>query len=223
MSNKREIFDRLANCIIAGDKEAIVETTKEALAKSIAPLDIINKGLTPGMRTVGDRFSRYEIYLPEMMLAAETWEIAMRLLEPELSAAEISRQAAGKVVVGTVKGDVHSLGKNILAQLLRAAGFEAYDLGVDVRASTFISEAERVGADIICASALMTTTMPHQKDIIEYLESKGKRDAYCVLVGGGCTTQEWADKIGADGYGKRASDGVKLALKFMAEKGKGGD
>jgi len=124
----------------------------------------------------------------------------------------------GKVVIGTVKGDIHSIGKNIVGAMLKMNGFEVFDLGVDVAASAFVTKAEEVGADIIAASALMSTTIPQQKNIIEHLEARGARAKYRFLVGGGSTTQEWADSIGADGYGRTAGDAATLALKALSQK-----
>ena len=214
----KAMFERLYNAIIAGDRSALEQGIDDALKEGIMPSDIIEKGMSPGMKEVGDRFARYEIYLPEMMMAAEAWEGAMRILEPKLLESGGERKKVGRVVLGTVKGDVHSIGKNIVGALLKMNGFEVFDLGVDVAASAFITKAEEVGADIIAASALMSTTIPQQKSIIEHLEARGARGKYRVLVGGGSTTQEWADSIGADGYGRTAGDAATLALKALTQK-----
>jgi len=211
-------FERLYNAIIAGDRNEVEQGVGDALKEGIMPSDIIEKGMSPGMKEVGDRFSRYEIYLPEMMMAAEAWESAMRILEPKLLESGGERKKVGRVVLGTVKGDVHSIGKNIVGAMLKMNGFDVFDLGVDVAASAFVTKAEEVGADIIAASALMSTTIPQQKSIIEHLEARGARGKYRVLVGGGSTTQEWADSIGADGYGRTAGDAATLALKALAKK-----
>ena len=211
-------FERLYNAIIAGDRNALEQGIGDALKEGIMPSDIIEKGMSPGMKEVGDRFARYEIYLPEMMMAAEAWEGAMRILEPKLLESGGERKKMGRVVLGTVKGDVHSVGKNIVGAMLKMNGFEVFDLGVDVAASAFVTKAEEVGADIIAASALMSTTIPQQKSIIEHLEARGARGKYRVLVGGGSTTQEWVDSIGADGYGRTAGDAATLALKALAKK-----
>ena len=136
----------------------------------------------------------------------------MKVLQPKILAVGAERKKVGRVVIGTVKGDIHSIGKNIVGAMLKMSGFEVFDLGSDVAASAFITKAEEVGADIIAASALMSTTVPQQKEIIEHLKARGTRDKYCVLVGGGSTSQEWADNIGADGYGKTAGDAAALAL-----------
>ncbi len=214
----KAIFEQLYNAIIAGDTGGLGQVVGEALKEGIKPSDIIEKGMSPGMKEVGDRFARYEIYLPEMMMAAEAWESAMKILEPKLLESGEERKKVGKVVIGTVKGDIHSIGKNIVGAMLKMNGFEIFDLGVDVAASAFVTKAEEVGADIIAASALMSTTIPQQKNIIEHLEARGARGNYRFLVGGGSTTQEWADSIGADGYGRTAGDAVTLALKAVSQK-----
>ncbi len=211
-------YEQLGGAIIAGDKDKLLIAVEEALQKGMTPSDIIENGMALGMREVGERFARYEIYLPEMMLAAEAWENAMKLLEPKLLEVGAARKVVGRVVLGTVRGDVHSIGKNIVGAMLKMSGFEVFDLGVDVAASAFVAKAEEVGADIIAASALMSTTIPQQKNIIEHLKARGVRNEYCVLVGGGSTSQDWADKIGADGYGRTAGDAAALALKAVSGK-----
>ncbi|NQT05682.1 MAG: corrinoid protein [Dehalococcoidia bacterium] len=211
-------FEKLNNALIAGDKSGLEQGVGDALKEGVTPSDIIEKGMSPGMKEVGERFARYEIYLPEMMMAAEAWEGAMQILEPKLLESGSERKKTGRVVIGTVKGDIHSIGKNIVGALLKMSGFEVFDLGVDVNASAFVTKAEEVGADIIAASALMSTTIPQQKSIIEHIEARGARGKYCVLVGGGSTSQEWADSIGADGYGRTAGDATTLALKAVAQK-----
>jgi len=215
MSNA-SIHERIRMAIIDGDRDKLLVAVENALQEGIKPSVIIEMGMSPGMKEVGERFARYEIYLPEMMMAAEAWEGAMKVLEPKLLAAGTERKKAGRVVLGTVKGDVHSIGKNIVGAILKMNGFEVFDLGVDVAASAFIMKAEEVEADIIAASALMSTTIPQQKSIIEHLVARGVRDKYCVLVGGGSTSQEWAESIGADGYGRTAGDAVALALKAVS-------
>jgi len=151
-------------------------------------------------------------------MAADAWEEAMKILKPKLMASGASIKKQGTVVIGTVQTDVHDIGKNIVANLLTSAGFDVHDVGSDTPATEFFNKAEEVGADIIAASAIMSTTVPYQKDIIDLLESKGLRDKYIVMVGGGVVSQEWADKIGADGYGELASDAVDVAKKLVAKK-----
>ncbi len=215
MSNE-STYKRLSAAIIAGDTDKLLAAVEDALREGVTASEIIERGMSLGMNEVGERFARYEIYLPEMMMAAEAWEQAMKALEPKLLAAGAERKKVGRVVIGTVKGDIHSLGKNIVAAMLKMSGFEVFDLGVEVAASAFVMKAEEVGADILAASALMSTTTPQQKEIIEHLKARGVRNKYCVLVGGGSTSQEWADSIGADGYGRTAGDAVALALKAVS-------
>ena len=214
---KEPTYGQLSAAIIAGNKQELLDTVEAALKEGIAPSDIIEKGMSPGMKEVGEQFSRYEIYLPEMMMAAEAWERGMKALEPKLLAAGVEHKKVGRVIIGTVSGDIHSIGKNIVAAMLKMNGFEVFDLGIDVTASAFVIKAEAVSADIIAVSALMSTTIPQQKNIIEHLEARGVRNKYCFLVGGGSTSQEWADSIGADGYGRTAGDAVSLALKVMSQ------
>ena len=215
MSNS--ILEQLGAAVIAGDKEGLQKSIDAALSEGVSPSDIIEKGMSPGMKEIGEKFARYEIYLPEMMMAAEAWESAMKVLEPKLVESGAERKTHGRVVLGTVKGDIHSIGKNIVGAMLKMSGFEVIDLGVDVAASAFVTKAEEVGANIIAASALMSTTIPQQKSIIEHLEARGIRDKYCVLVGGGSTSQDWAESIGADGYGRTAGDAAMLALKVVSK------
>jgi len=217
---KEAIFEKLKEAIISGDRDRTLVMVEEASCEGISPSDIIEKGMSLGMKEVGERFARYEIYLPEMMMAAEAWEGAMKVLEPKILEAGGERKRVGRVVLGTVAGDIHSIGKNIVGAMLKMSGFEVYDLGVDVPASAFVLKAEEIGADIIAASALMSTTIPQQKNIIDHLKARAVREKYTVLVGGGSTTQEWADSIGADGYGKTAGDAAALALKAVEKKGK---
>jgi len=212
------VYERLSAAIVASARGEVLAAIEAALAEGLSPSDIIERGLSPGMREIGDRFARYEVFLPDLMLAGETWEQAMKVLEPRLLAAGEEREVVGRVVIGTVKDDIHSIGKNIVAAMLRMNGFEVFDLGADVATSQFLAKAEEVSADVIALSALLTTTMPGQQSVIEHIEARGERGRYCILVGGGCTTQEWADEIGADGWGRTAIDGVALALKAVSRK-----
>ncbi|MDP2950699.1 MAG: corrinoid protein [Chloroflexota bacterium] len=213
-------LERLRDAVVASDKALVVAAVEAALREGLSASDIIEKGLSPGMKEVGERFARYELYLPEMMMAAEAWEQAMALLEPRLLASGVAYRKVGRVVIGTVSGDIHSIGKNIVAAMLKMNGFEVFDLGVDVPASRFVAKAEEVGADVIALSALMTTTMPQQKALIEHLHVRQLRRKYIVLTGGACTNQEWADSIGADGWGRTAGDAVALVLKAVSQSGR---
>ena len=213
----KELFARLRQAIIDGDSEQLVSLVKGAI-DTADPLAMVEKGMALGMTDVGSKFNEGQVYLPELLMAAEAWEEAMKIIKPKLVAAGTSIEKRGTVVIGTVQTDIHDIGKNIVANLLTPAGFDVHDVGCDAPATKFFEKAEEVGADIIALSAIMSTTVPYQKDIIDLLESKGMRDKYIVMVGGGVVTQEWADKIGADGYGELASDAVEIAKKLLAKK-----
>lgn len=216
MSEEDLLIGKLCDAIIACNKEEAVRVAREITEKGLDIVKAIEEGLVKGAREVGEKFDRLEIFLPELMMAAEAMQEALNILLPKISREKIPRK--GIVVSGTVKGDIHDIGKNILVAMLRANGFEVYDLGVDVPASKFVEEAEKVGADIIALSALMSSTLAGQKDVIDYLKAVGKRDKFFVMVGGGPTTKEWAEEIGADGYGKTALEGVKVALELVRRK-----
>ena len=216
LNQKQDVLDRLRAAVVAGDETKVKEIVQEAIRENVDPLEAIEKSLIPGIREVGEKFERMELFLTNMMLSADAMKAGMSLLLPRVPKDKIPKR--GTVVAGTVKGDIHEIGKNVLAALLTANGFDVHDIGSDVQASAFVRKAEEVNADIIAASALMTTTLPGQKDIVDYLKSMGKREKYVVIVGGGPTTAEWAEDIGADGYAETAVDGVKLALRKLQEK-----
>jgi len=207
-----KILKDLQKAIMEYDSAAAVKAAKAAIAAKMDPLVAIEKGLVPSIEKIGDKFEKMEIYLPELMLAGEAMKSALALLLPLLPKG--SKGTKATVVIGTVQGDVHEIGKNIVASMLMAGGFNVIDLGVDVKTINFIEEARRNQARIIGASALMSSTIGSQKDIIDYLVSQGDRRKYAVLVGGGPTTKEWAKEIGADGCGMTAVEAVKLAGKF---------
>ena len=215
-----DTLKEIEEAIVRGNKERSAQLVEESLSR-VDPLSIIQGGMMPAMEKIGDRFSCGEIYLPEMLMAVEAWDEAMKLLKPKMLEAGESIGKIGTVVIGTVQTDVHEIGKNIVATLLSTAGFEVHDLGGDISASKFIGKAEEVDADIIAASAIMTTTMTYQRDILEHLMASGLRDKYIVLVGGGVVNQKWADEIGADGYGETAVEGVRVAKELLSRRGGG--
>jgi trimethylamine corrinoid protein len=218
LSRKQDILVRLRAGVIAGEEKTVVERVQEALDTGVDPLEIVEQGLIPGIREVGEKFDRMEVFLVDMMTSADAMKAGMNIVLTRIPKDKIPRR--GTTVVGTVKGDIHEIGKNILSALLTAAGLEVQDLGCDVAASAFVKKAEEVSADIIAASALMTTTLPGQKDILDYLNFAQKRDKHLVFVGGGPTTASWAEEIGADAYAETAMDGVRLALESLAKKKK---
>ena len=201
--------------MVALEPEVLVSETAKSLEAGIAPLEIIEKGLLPGLNTIGELFENEEIFLPELMKSAQIFQGAMKLLQPKIKEQGVAAEKKGTVVIGTVKGDLHYIGKNIVKLLMETSGFEVYDLGVDVDPFAFIVKADEVKADVIALSALLTTTLVGQKDVIEALEGQGRRDQFKVIVGGGAVTKSWADEIGADGYAENGYGAVGLVKSFV--------
>lgn len=210
------IFEQLKQSIVDQDEDAVLEAVNKALADGVDPKTIIDKGLLPGLNVIGEQFENEDIFLPELMQAAKAFQAAMAILEPRIKAAGGDGQKKGKIVLGTVKGDLHSIGKNILKLLFETSGFEVHDLGIDVDLFKFIDKAGEVNADIIAISALLTTTLIGQRDVIDALKDQGTREKYKVIVGGGATTEEWADTIGADGWAGTAYEAVNLANRLVS-------
>jgi corrinoid protein of di/trimethylamine methyltransferase len=215
---KKEAFEKMSYAVQEGDTNALIGAINEII-KDTDPLEVVQDGMMPGLKKVGEAFGAGEIFLPEMLMAAEAFQEGMKVIEPKL--AETGRQvkSAGTVVFGTVLNDVHEIGKNIVITLMQTHGFNVIDLGANVSPTTFVQEAERSNADIIAMSSLMTTTMTYQRDVINYLKERGGRDKYIVLVGGGPVDAEWAKQIGADGTSTSAVGAVEIAEKLIAQKG----
>lgn len=209
----------ISAAVIEGELEDAVNATQAALDSNVDPLEILNQGLMDGADEVGKRFERFEYFLPELMLAGRALKGAMEIVKPALleKYADAS-QMKGRVVSATVHTDIHDIGKNIVSSMLTASGFEVTDLGVDVPIKSIINKAEEIDAQIICLSALLTTSMPFMKDLIKLLEARGIREKYIVLVGGASVTEGWAKAIGADGTARNAADAVKVAREKMLEK-----
>lgn len=212
---KNDILELLKNQIVALDNKAVTVNTTKALEQGINPLDIIEHGLLQGLNIIGEKFENDEVFLPELMRAAQAFKSAMAILQPKIQELGGSTKKRGIIVIGTVKGDLHYIGKNIVKLLLETSGYEVHDLGVDVDLFKFIDTATQFRADVIALSALLTTTLVGQKDLIDALMSMGKRDQYKVIVGGSAVTKEWADEIGADGYGETAYQAVELVNKLI--------
>jgi 5-methyltetrahydrofolate--homocysteine methyltransferase len=202
----------LADAVIKGDQNTAVEITKAALAEGTAAKSVLEDGLIAGMDVVGSRFKKNEIYIPEVLIAARAMKMAMELLEPELVKAGV--QPVGKFLIGTVQGDLHDIGKNLVAMMLKGAGFEVVDLGVDIGPDKFIEQAKAAGTQLIGMSALLTTTMPSMEKTIKALKDAGV--AAKIMIGGAPVTQGYADKIGADGYAADAASAVDLAKSLVA-------
>ena len=209
-----DVLGKLKGAILEFDEDAALETAKEAVAEGVDPVKAIG-ALAEGLNELGEAFEKMEVFLPEIMLASDAFKAALEILEPELKKSHKEGEKAIPVVIGTIQGDVHQVGKDMVATFLTTAGFDVHDLGVDVAPSRFLEEAKKVGAKVIAVAALMSTTRPVQKDLIDFLEAKGVRDDYIVLVGGGVVTQEWANEIKADGYGQDAIATVEIAKKLL--------
>ena len=207
-------LEGMAIALIGGKRVEVTTKVQQALDEGMNAETILNEGLISGMAVVGERFRRNLIYVPEVLLAANAMKAGMALLEPILTAAGV--EPIGKVILGTVKGDLHDIGKNLVASMLEGSGFEIIDLGADVAPEKFVEAATNSKADIICLSALLTVTMPSMKRTIEALNAAGVREKVKVLVGGAPVTPQFAREIGADGYGESATLAVSLARQMMA-------
>jgi 5-methyltetrahydrofolate--homocysteine methyltransferase len=203
----------LATAIINGKAPVAKELTEQALAEGVAAGEVLNHGLMAGMSVVGERFKNNEFYVPEVLIAARAMKGAMEVLRPSL--AETGVQPTGRVAIGTVKGDLHDIGKNLVAMMLEGAGFEIIDLGVDVKPEQFVEAVKTRNADVVALSALLTTTMPAMKETIAALQSEGVRDKVAILIGGAPVTQNYAEEIGADGYAPDAASAVDQAKALL--------
>ena len=202
----------LANAIIKGDQAAAVEVTRAAIDEGTAPKTILDEGLIAGMDIVGDRFKKSEMYIPEVLIAARAMKSAMEILEPELIKAGV--EPVAKLLIGTVQGDLHDIGKNLVAMMLKGAGFSVIDLGVDISVEKFVEQAKATGSQLIGMSALLTTTMLSMEKTVKALKEAGISAK--VMIGGAPITQDYADKIGADGYSADAASAVDLAKSLVA-------
>lgn len=207
-------LEKLYEAILNGDAPTALEITQAALAAQADPEELLSKWMIPAIDEVGRRFEEGEYFVPELLIAGRAMKGALELLRPLLSARGV--EPIGRVVIGTVKGDMHDIGKGLVASMLEGAGFEVIDLGVDVAADTFVTQADSSGADIVALSALLTTTMPAMKEVIRALREAGLLSKCKVIVGGAPVTQQYADSIGADGYSSNANGAVTLARRLLS-------
>ena len=212
-----QMIKTIRDAVLDYNLDAAVDAVKAAIENKMPPTDIIENALAPSIREIGDKFGRMEVYLPELMLAADIMNACTAMLMPLLT--KEGRESRASVIVAAVQGDIHDIGKNIVASMLVASGFNVIDMGVNVKTSNLVEKAIESKAKIICASALMSSTLGSQKDIIDFLTALGERDKHVVLVGGGPTSKEWADKIGADGWGSDAVSAVRLVEKYSGVRG----
>jgi 5-methyltetrahydrofolate--homocysteine methyltransferase len=201
----------LSEAVIKGDQKTAVEITRQAIGEGMAPEAILTEGLIAGMNTIGIRFKANQVYIPEVLIAARAMKMAMEVLEPKLVEAGV--KPLGKVIVGTVQGDLHDIGKNLVAMMLKGAGFEVVDLGVDASPEKFVAKAKECKPQVIGLSALLTTTMPSMEKIVHALKDAGITAK--TMIGGAPVTQTYADKIGAHGYAPDAASAVDLAKKLL--------
>jgi 5-methyltetrahydrofolate--homocysteine methyltransferase len=209
-----ELLDKLAQAVIDGEPEDAEELAKQALDRGLDPLMCINEGLTRGIDRVGELFASGEYFLPDLIIGSEAMKAALAVLEPAL-AEDQEREVVGRVVLGTVEGDLHEIGKTLVGTMLTANGFLVTDIGIDKPAADFVAAVRETNATLVGASALLTTTIPEQQRIIEALAEAGLRARVKVMVGGAPVTQSWADKIGADGYAKDAIAAVAVAKRLV--------
>ncbi len=210
-----ELFKKMATSIIDGDSDAAVSLAQESITAGVDPLDAITQGFVVGVNTVGEAFGRGDAFLPELVMAGEAMKAAVGTLDPEMKKRGTERKMLGKVVIATVEGDIHEIGKSLVATMLGASGFDVYDLGVDQPSDKIIGKALEVNADIIAMSALLTTTMVKQREVIEELEKEGLRNKVKVMVGGAPVTRDWVKTIGADGFSEDAIGAVTLAKQLL--------
>ncbi|MCM0760804.1 MULTISPECIES: B12-binding domain-containing protein [Sporomusa] len=209
-------FNQLSLYVQQGNGVKVKEMVSEGLAQKVDPTALLNDGLIEAMAVIGEKFKNNEIYVPEMLMAAKAMNAGMQVLEPVLTATGV--KPIGKAVIGTVKGDLHDIGKNLVRMMLKGAGIEMYDLGIDVSAQAFLSKAQEVGADMICLSALLTTTMPYMDSVIKEFEKAGVRSQFVFMIGGAPVSEAYAKSINADCYAEDAVVAVDVAKKILAGK-----
>lgn len=218
MGEKEEILEKLKQLTIDRNEEGLRKTIEEALNAGISPSEAIREGLQPGLKVLGDKFEKSEIFLPDLVLAADATYAALDILLKKIPEEERMGHRKGKVVIGTIYGDIHDIGKNIVAAFLRVQGYEVYDLGSDVPVKNFIQKAQEFNADIIAVSSLLSPSMVYQRDLVNEVEDRGMKDKF-VIIGGASTNPEWAKEINAHGYGRTVDDAVKLCDTIMEKRG----
>jgi 5-methyltetrahydrofolate--homocysteine methyltransferase len=217
MSRRVEVLARLRDCVVNLDIDGVKRAAKEAIDAGVTPYEAIMEGMAKGMEIVGQKYEAGEYFLAELIMAGETMKEGLSVLEPYMKTGDMKH--IGKVVIGTVEGDLHDIGKNVVITLLTASGFEVIDLGVDVPAEKFVEAVKQYKPDIVAMSALLTTTMVNMAKVIKALEQAGLRDKVKIIVGGAPLTEEYAKQIGADAYGRDAVEGVNICKKWVSRGG----
>ncbi|HEU4355997.1 MAG TPA: corrinoid protein [Actinomycetota bacterium] len=208
---REDLFAAMGRAIIDGEAETAAELARQGLEDGVAPLEAIDRGFVPGIDHVGHEFAAENMFLPELVLAGEAMKAAIGVLEPEMERTGAEREIHGTVVLAAAHGDIHDIGKSLVGTMLSASGFRVVDLGVDVPVDAVVETVREVGADLVGISALLTTTMTGQRDVVEALTAAGLREGVKVMIGGAPVTPEWATEIGADGFGEDAARAVSLA------------
>ena len=222
MSTKEEVLAKLKECIEELDEDLADEAAHEAVELGIDPITAISEGLGAGMQTQSDLFDEGEAFVPQLVVAAEIFESAIGIITADLSEADKAGTTLGKILICTVESDIHDIGKNIVKTMLSASGFEVYDMGRDAATADVVAKAKELDVDIIAGAALMTTTMPAQRDIITLLKEEGIRDQFKCMFGGAPVSPEWVESIGADAYAENAAEAVAKAKELMEQIRAGG-
>jgi corrinoid protein of di/trimethylamine methyltransferase len=213
---EQKMYQDLIDAVLAFDQDKLIELVRSALNRGQDPNRIIEDGLIPALQIVGKKFEDGEFFLVDLIAAADpVQKVVKELLEPEISSKQGTRKSYGKFVLGTVAGDIHDIGKNIVGAMLFAGGFEVFDLGKDVPAERFLAKAREMHADLVGASALLSTTLPIQREIVEAFTASGLRDKVKLIFGGAPATEQWVREIGGDGYAEDAADAVKLTKRLL--------
>lgn len=215
--DKGKLLAEMKAAVLEGEIEEGEVLARQALEAGMDPLECIEDGFVAGINEVGALYEEGEMFLPELVAAAEVMKEALAVLEPELLKSQKSRDILGKVIIGSVAHDIHDIGKDIVASMLTASGFEVYNLGIDIPNETFVAKVKELKPDILGMSALLTTTMPEQKNVIEMLKAEGLRDSVKVMVGGAPVNREWSDSISADGFAENAVEAVKVAKTLVGK------
>jgi len=209
-----EILKRISSCVQDGDNDGCVAFVKEALASGVKPLVVVDEGLSAGIRVVGEKFGTGELFLPDLMMAVEAMKEGMKIVEPELKKMKVEKKSLGIVLLGTVYGDIHDIGKSIVGTMLELNGFTVFDLGVSVPGKAFVDKIREDKPQVLGLSALLSTTMREQKEVVEAVKKGGLRNNVRIIVGGAPVSEQWAEEIGADGYGANAELAVQLVKKL---------
>lgn len=216
--DKQRSFGAMKQAVVTGSKNEAEDLAKTAVDRKWDLNEVIEKGFVPGIQEAGRLWESGDYFLPELIASAESMKAAMAVFQPELEKTQAKVKSAGKAVIGTIAGDIHDIGKNLVASMLSANGYDVVDLGADVKLDDFLDTAEAENADLICVSSLLTTTMLRQKELIQRLQERGLQARFMILVGGAPVTKKWAEDIGADGYAENAMNAVSAAAELMKSK-----